>query len=79
MEKISIIVPVYNVDAYLERCLDSIIKQSFSNLEIILIDDGSTDLSGDICDKYENMDKRVVVVHKKNEGVSVARLSLIHI
>lgn len=73
MEKISIIVPVYNVDAYLERCLDSIIKQSFSNLEIILIDDGSTDLSGDICDKYENMDKRVVVVHKKNEGVSVAR------
>lgn len=73
MNKISIIVPVYNVELYLSRCLDSIINQTYTNFECILIDDGSTDRSGDICDKYVSIDSRFVVVHKKNEGLSVAR------
>lgn len=72
-ELISVIVPVYNVDKYLERCLDSIINQTYNNLEIILIDDGSTDKSAKICDVYKNKDQRIVVIHKKNEGVSSAR------
>ena len=70
---ISIIVPVYNVEKYLNRCLDSIINQSFINFELILINDGSTDKSGKICDKYAQIDKRVRVIHKKNEGVSLTR------
>lgn len=70
---ISIIVPVYNVEIYLEKCLDSIINQTYDNLEIILINDGSTDLSGDICDKYARNDNRIRVIHKKNEGQSIAR------
>ena len=71
--EISIIVPVYNTDRYLESCINSIINQSFYNFELILIDDGSEDDSGKICDKYANKDKRIKVIHKKNEGVSVAR------
>lgn len=70
---ISIIVPVYNVEKYLNRCLDSIINQSFNDFELILINDGSTDKSGIICDKYAQIDKRVRVIHKKNEGVSLTR------
>ena len=70
---ISIIVPVFNVEEYLSQCIDSIIVQSFSNFEIILIDDGSTDLSGCICDNYAVRDSRVRVIHKKNGGVSSAR------
>lgn len=73
MKKISVIVPVYNVEDYLERMLISLIEQSYKNLEIILIDDGSTDGSGQICDKYANIDERIKVVHKKNEGVAVVR------
>lgn len=74
MDKIiSVVVPVYNIEQYLRRCLDSIINQSYKKLEIILIDDGSTDSSGEICDEYKNKDNRIVVVHKKNEGVSQAR------
>ena len=73
MRLISIIVPVYNVDKYLSKCLDSIINQTYSELEIILIDDGSVDKSGNICDEYADKDKRIKVMHKKNEGVSVAR------
>ena len=73
MKKISVIVPIYNVEAYLERMLESLINQTYKNLEIILIDDGSTDSSAKICDKYKKKDKRIVVMHKKNEGVSVAR------
>ena len=71
--KVSVIVPVYNVEYYLSKCLTSIIKQTYSNLEIIIIDDGSNDRSATICDEFSKKDKRIVVVHKKNEGVSIAR------
>ena len=70
---ISIIVPVYNVEEYLPKCLDSIINQSYTNLQIILIDDGSTDASGNICDGYAEKDSRIVVVHQENKGLSAAR------
>lgn len=70
---ISIIVPVYNVEEYLWQCLDSIIKQTYKNLEIIIVDDWSTDKSGEICDEYEKKDKRVKVVHQENSGLSSAR------
>lgn len=73
MINISVIVPVFNNERYLKRCLDSIIGQSLSNIEIILIDDGSTDKSGKICDMYAVTDKRVKVIHQKNAGVSAAR------
>lgn len=70
---ISIIVPVYNVELYLKRCVESIINQSYTNLEIILVDDGSTDNSSIICDELKNIDKRIRVIHKKNGGLSDAR------
>lgn len=75
MEKISIILPVYNVEDYIEECLDSILKQTYSNIEVILIDDGAKDKSGEICDRYAQKDDRVKVLHKKNAGVSAARNS----
>ena len=62
---ISVIVPVYNVRPYLKRCIDSIIAQTYSNLEILLVDDGSTDGSGELCDSYARKDARVHVIHKK--------------
>lgn len=65
MKKISVIVPIYNVERYLEKCLESIINQTFINLEIILINDGSTDFSGSICEKYKNKDNRIILIHKK--------------
>ena len=70
---ISVIIPIYNIEKYLGRCLESVINQSYTKLEIILIDDGSTDNSGKICDDYKEQDNRIIVVHKKNEGVSQAR------
>lgn len=70
---ISIIIPVYNVEKYLEECLDSILKQTYKNFEAILIDDGSKDNSGKICDEYAQKDARFKVIHKQNEGVSVTR------
>ena len=73
MKKISVIVPIYNVEQYLYQCIDSIIAQTYTNLEIILVDDGSTDSSGEICDKYASVDCRIVVIHKKNGGLSEAR------
>lgn len=71
--KISIIVPVYNVENYLKRCIDSILNQTIKNTEIILINDGSQDRSGDICDEYKKKDNRVIVIHKENGGLSSAR------
>ena len=70
---ISVIVPVYNVEKYLNKCVDSIIHQTFTNLEIILVDDGSTDKSGPFCEKYAALDQRVKVIHKTNGGLSDAR------
>ena len=72
-ELISIIVPVYNVEKYLKRCISSIIEQTYKNIEIILVDDGSTDKSLEICKKYSKTDKRINVYHKKNGGLSSAR------
>lgn len=71
--KISIIVPIYNTGIYLKKCIDSLLNQTLQDIEIILIDDGSTDESKDICDEYAKRDNRVSVIHKKNEGVSIAR------
>lgn len=73
MKKISIIVPVYQAEKYISKCIESIINQTYKNLEIILIDDGSTDSSGKICDRYGERDQRIVVVHNPNKGVSAAR------
>lgn len=70
---ISIIVPVYNVEPYLNRCLDSILHQSYRDVEIILVDDGSTDASPSICDEYARLDNRVKVIHQENGGLSFAR------
>ena len=72
-EKISVIVPVYNVEQYLERCVDSIISQTYTNLEIILVNDGSTDNSGKLCDELAKKDERIRVIHKENGGLSDAR------
>ena len=73
MEKLSIIIPVYNLENYVEKCLESILRQSFRDFEIFVVDDGSKDRTGQICDAYAQKDSRVHVIHKKNEGVSVAR------
>ena len=71
--KISIIIPVYNVEKYLHECLDSIINQTFKDLEIICVDDGSTDKSSEILEEYEQKDKRFTVISQPNKGVSAAR------
>ena len=70
---ISVIVPVYNVAAYLPECLDSILSQDYDKLEVILIDDGSTDDSGTICDDYARRDSRIRVIHQKNGGAAAAK------
>lgn len=71
--QISIIVPVYNVEKYLDKCLSSILSQTFTDFELILVDDGSTDGSGEICDRYAESDARVRTYHQKNQGQAVAR------
>lgn len=73
LPKISIIVPVFNAEKYLHRCIDSLLAQSFTNFELLLVDDGSSDRSGEICEEYAEKDSRVLVFHKKNGGVSSAR------
>lgn len=70
---ISVIVPVYNVEPYLQKCVDSVLNQSFQNFELILVDDGSIDNSGKICNEYALKDKRIKVIHQKNSGLSTAR------
>lgn len=71
--KVSIIVPIYNVESYVERCIQSLLAQTLEEIEIILIEDGSPDRSGEICDRYEAKDKRIRVIHQENLGVSMAR------
>ncbi len=72
-ELISVILPIYNVSQYLKRCVDSVMTQTYKNIEIILVDDGSTDDSGIICDEYAKVDSRIKVIHKQNGGLSSAR------
>ena len=72
-KKVSIIVPVYNVEKYLNICVKSIVNQTYKNIEIILIDDGSKDNCGSICDEWAKKDCRIHVVHKENEGLGFAR------
>jgi len=74
-EQISVIIPIYNVEQYLQKCVDSVLAQTYHNIEIILIDDGSTDHCGEICDEYAQTDDRIVVIHKANAGLSAARNS----
>lgn len=73
-EQVSIIVPIYNAEKYLRRCVQSILNSTYQELEVILVDDGSTDSSAGICDDYAKYDKRVHVIHKKNEGAEMARV-----
>lgn len=73
MEKISVIIPVYNVEAFLERCVQSVLQQTYSELEILLVDDGSTDASGALCDALVQKDPRIRCIHQKNGGLSAAR------
>ena len=76
---ISVIVPVYNVEKYLEKCVSSIVNQTYKNLEIMLVDDGSTDSSGKMCDEFAKKDDRIKVIHKPNGGLSDARNSALKI
>ena len=71
--KITIIVPVYNAEQYLQRCVDSILVQTFTDFELLLIDDGSKDKSGEMCDEYAEKDERVRVFHNENHGVAYTR------
>ena len=70
---VSVIVPVYNAEQTLRRCVASILEQQFTDLELLLVDDGSTDASGEICDEFAARDARVTVLHQENAGVSAAR------
>lgn len=70
---ISVIIPIYGVEPYLKECVDSVIAQSYRNIEIILVDDGSPDRCGEICDEYKKQDERIIVIHKENGGLSSAR------
>ena len=70
---VSVIIPVYNVEKYLKKCVESVINQTYKNLDIILVDDGSEDLSGRMCDEWEKKEKRITAIHKRNGGLSDAR------
>lgn len=70
---ITVAIPVYKSQCYLRRCIDSVLSQTYQNLQIILVDDGSPDASPQICDEYAGKDKRILVIHKRNEGASSAR------
>ena len=79
MDLISVIIPIYNVEQYLSTCIDSVINQTYHNLEIILVDDGSSDRCGVICDEYAMQDSRIRVIHEVNGGLSDARNACIEI
>ncbi|MDO4988653.1 MAG: glycosyltransferase family 2 protein [Synergistes sp.] len=70
---ISVIIPIYNVEKYLRQCVDSVLRQTYSNIEVILVDDGSPDACPRICDEYKDADSRIKVIHKQNGGLSDAR------
>ena len=70
---ITIIVPVYNVENYIERCVNSLVNQTFSDFDIVLVDDGSKDKSGDLCDTFEKQYNNITVIHKENGGLASAR------
>ena len=76
MPQISVIVPVYNVEKYIHRCIDSILTQTFTDFELILVNDGSPDNCGAICDEYAAKDPRIHVIHQPNGGLSIARRKL---
>lgn len=79
MAKVSIIVPIYKVEKYLKKCVDSLLNQTLKDIEIILVDDGSPDTCGKICDEYAKKDKRIKVIHKENEGLSMSRnIGIVH-
>ena len=71
--KISVIIPVYKVETCLRQCLESVLCQTYQNLEIIIVDDGSPDRCGEICDEYASKDSRIRVIHKENEGLAATR------
>ena len=73
MKKVSIIIPVYKVEKYIDQCLESVTNQTYSNLEIILVDDGSPDNCPEICEQWKRRDDRIRVIHQENQGVSSAR------
>ena len=75
MAKVSVIIPIYKVEKYLSRCLDSVVNQTLEDIEIVLVDDGSPDSCPEICDRYAKKDSRIKVIHKKNEGLGYARNS----
>ena len=77
MAEISVIVPVYKVEKYIKRCIDSILTQTFRDFELILVDDGSPDKCGQICEKYAQKDERIVVLHRENGGLSAARIQVL--
>lgn len=71
-DKITVIVPVYNVENYLRKCLDSIISQTYKNIESVVVNDGSTDASGEICKEFSEMDHRILYIEQENAGISAA-------
>ena len=73
---VSVIVPIYNVEKYLKKCIDSILNQTYKNIEIILLNDGSTDSSGKICEELENKDSRIVYINKENEVLKMKRCKM---
>ena len=73
MPELSVVVPIYKAEKYIRKCIDSILTQSFRDYELILVDDGSPDACGAICDEYAEQDSRIKVIHKRNGGVSEAR------
>ncbi len=75
MKKIGVVIPIYNTDKYLKECIESVINQTYKNIEIALVDDGSTDSSGKICDKYAKQDNRIKVIHQENRGAQTSRFN----